>query len=310
MEIFAITLGTFAVVGSAVYAALAPRVARAEDVVRSRLAAIADAAAVPAGVTAPEAREGFWERAARFFVDRGGSPERDSGVGRLLHQGGYSGERAPRILLGVRIVLAIGTAVVAFTAAAFLHASFARTLLGVGAAAAVGYVVPLVWVKRQARLRLRDVEETFPDTLDLLVVCVEAGLGIDAALVRVADEQASHGLAIGDELRLTCREAQAGIPRREALTRMAARLESDYVRSLTGFLIQTEELGGSIARSLKVYAETMRQRRRQRAEEHVRKTVIRLLLPLALLIMPALFLVVFAPPAVNIVKFVDSPQGK
>jgi tight adherence protein C len=134
------------------------------------------------------------------------------------------------------------------------------------------------------------------------VVCVEAGLGVDNALVKVAEEQQGQGLAAGDELLLMTREMQAGLARREALTRLADRLDLEEVRGLTVFLVQTEEIGGSIARSLRIYAETMRQKRIQKAEEAARKLVIKLLLPLAFCILPALFCVIFAPPAVNIVK--------
>jgi len=101
---------------------------------------------------------------------------------------------------------------------------------------------------------------------------------------------------------LMMRERQAGLTRREALTRLADRLDLEEVRGLTAFLVQTEEIGGSIARSLRIYAETMRQKRIQKAEEAARKLVIKLLFPLAFCILPALFCVIFAPPAVNIVK--------
>jgi len=157
---------------------------------------------------------------------------------------------------------------------------------------------------------MRDIQEAFPDTLDLLVTCVEAGLGLDGALVRVANEQAEQKLAIGDEFQLLSREMQAGVARREALSRMAARLELEDLRNLAVFLIQTEELGGSIARSLKVYASTMRQKRKQRAEEAARKMVIKLLFPLALFIMPALLLVVLGPPAINIMRMFGNFTGK
>jgi tight adherence protein C len=103
---------------------------------------------------------------------------------------------------------------------------------------------------------------------------------------------------------------QAGIARREALARMADRLDLDEFRSLTTFLVQTEELGGSIARSLRVYADTMRQKRIQKAEEAARKMVIKLLFPLVLFIMPALFLVIFSPIMINITKLFANAPGK
>jgi tight adherence protein C len=305
MELTLIALGTFGFVASLLYATLVPRGARARDVVRGRLEAIAASGAGGAaeGRIVAGVEESLWESLARSFADRH-TADQGSKVAQTLHQAGYRAERAVPVFVGLRILAAFAGAAALFTLGATLGWSFPRVVLGMAIAAGFASIVPLAIVQRQARLRLRDMEETFPDTLDLLVICVEAGLGTDAALLRVAEEQSGHGLAIGHELLLACREAQAGIPRREALTRMANRLGSEPVRSLTRFLVQTEELGGSIARSLRVYASTMRQKRRQKAEELVRKLVIRLLFPLALFIMPSLFLVVFAPPAVNIMKFV------
>src|SRR5262249_37434985 len=135
------------------------------------------------------------------------------------------------------------------------------------------------------------------------------GLGIDAAFVRVAQEQAEQGLAIGKELELMNREMQAGLPRRDALSRLGDRLDLEEIRGLTAFLVQTDEIGGSIARCLRVYAETMRDKRMQRAEEAARKLVIKLLLPLAFCIMPALFLVTFSPLVLNIAKLFASAPG-
>jgi tight adherence protein C len=129
---------------------------------------------------------------------------------------------------------------------------------------------------------------------------------VDGALVRVAKEQAEQGLAIGDEFQLMSQEMQAGILRREALSRLADRIGLDDLRGLVTFLTQTEELGGSIARSLRVYASTMRQKRSQKAEEVARKAVVKLIFPLVLFIMPALFLVVLGPAAVNILTLLSN----
>ena len=254
--------------------------------------------------------EGFWDYMAKFFVGEKELTGKDTVVHRLLHQAGYPGERAVRTFWGVRFFLAIAGAAAAFFLTALSLASPVRMLLGVAAGAAVAYTLPFSYIRRKSRFRMRDIQEAFPDTLDLLVTCVEAGLGLDGALVRVANEQAEQKLAIGDEFQLLSREIQAGVTRREALSRMAKRLELEDLRNLAVFLIQTEELGGSIARSLKVYATTMRQKRRQRAEEAARKMVIKLLFPLALFIMPSLLLVVLGPPAINIMRMFGSFTGK
>jgi tight adherence protein C len=253
--------------------------------------------------------ETFWEQTANFFLGEKELPESYSAVGRTLHQAGYSGERAVRIFWGVCIFSTIAFAAAAFLLASISFAPISSTVMLIAASAGIGYLLPFSNVRRKAKLRMREIRETFPDMLDLLVVCVEAGLGIDAAFVRVAEEQSQQGLAIGKEIELMNREIQAGLTRREALSRLADRLDLEEIRGLTAFLVQTEEIGGSIARSLRVYAETMRDKRMQRAEEAARKLVIKLLLPLAFCIMPAMFLVIFSPPALNIIKLFASAPG-
>jgi tight adherence protein C len=176
-----------------------------------------------------------------------------------------------------------------------------------GAGAFVGYMLPFMTVYRKAKARVLEMKESLPDALDLLVVCVEAGMGIDAALSRVAKEQSAQGLAIGEELMLANQEMQAGAVRKEALTRLADRVGLDEFKALVTFLTQTEELGGSIARSLRVYAETMRDKRSQAAEEAARKTVIKLIFPLVFFILPAIFIVVLGPPGLQIIKALQDP---
>jgi len=311
MEIF-IAIGIFGLVGGFLFLLLTPKAASQGEAVQKRIAAIATTEGGSGRVTPLDADEdeGFWDYVAKFFVGEKELTGKNTVVHRLLHQAGYPGERAVRTFWGVRIFLAIAGAAAAFFLTALSLASPVKMLLGVAAGAAVGYTLPFSYIRRKARFRMRDIQEAFPDTLDLLVTCVEAGLGLDGALVRVANEQADQKLAIGDEFQLLSREMQAGVARREALSRMAARLELEDLRNLAVFLIQTEELGGSIARSLKVYASTMRQKRKQRAEEAARKMVIKLLFPLALFIMPALLLVVLGPPAINIMRMFGNFTGK
>ncbi len=314
MDFFAIALGSSALVACILYVAVAPRPARPSDVIRGRLESLLHGEGPGGAAVTLDLWEGagpatIWERAAKFFLGDATPTERDTPLRRVLHQAGFWGERPFQILLGVRVVLSIALAAYFFFMLGMAHSPTLKVAAGVVAGAAGGWGLPLFVVKRWAFIRQRDIEEAFPDALDLLVVCVEAGLGIDASLVRVAEEQSAQGLAIGHELLLATREVRAGVPRREALERMANRLESESVRSCAGYLIRTEELGGSIGRSLKIYAETMREKRMHKAQETARKTVIRLLFPLALLILPSLFLVVTAPVIVNIVSFVQSTGG-
>ena len=180
-------------------------------------------------------------------------------------------------------------------------------LLLSAAGAATGYMLPFITVLRKSRARVRQMRETLPDTLDLIVVCVEAGMGVDAALNRVGKEQNSQQLALGEELMLTTQEMQAGSVRKDALIRLAERVGIEEFRALVTFLTQTEEMGGSIARSLRVYAETMRDKRSQAAEEAARKTVIKLIFPLVFFILPAIFIILLGPPGLGIMEMLANP---
>jgi tight adherence protein C len=168
-------------------------------------------------------------------------------------------------------------------------------------------MLPALSVFRKARTRVREMKETLPDTLDLIVVCVEAGMGVDSALTRVGREQNAQGLALGEEFLLATQEMQAGAPRKEALLRLADRAGIDELKAMVTFLTQTEEMGGSISRSLRVYAETMRDKRSQAAEEAARKTVIKLIFPLVFFILPAIFILLLGPPGLGIVQMLSNP---
>jgi tight adherence protein C len=311
MEILLIAIGTFGIVGGLSLLVFAPKTASEYDIVQQRLAAIVGNGGQMKGQLEflDSGEKTFWEQTANFFLGKEDLPEQFTTVSRTLHQAGYSGERSVRIFWGVCICSTLAFAMAAFLLASVSFAPVSSAVMLLVVSAGVGYILPFSNIRRKAKLRMREIRETFPDTLDLLVVCVEAGLGIDAAFVRVAQEQSAQGLAIGKELELMNREMQAGIARREALTRLADRLDLEEIRGLTAFLVQTDEIGGSIARSLRVYAETMREKRMQRAEEAARKLVIKLLLPLAFCIMPSMFLVIFSPPALNIVKLFASAPG-
>jgi tight adherence protein C len=186
-------------------------------------------------------------------------------------------------------------------------ASIQDVMLLAGVGGAIGYMLPYLTVRRKAR-RGSWMKETLPDTLDLIVVCVEAGMGVDA-LESCGKEQADQGLARGEELVLATQELRAGAVRKEALTRCADRIGIEEFRGLITFLTQTEELGGSIARSLRVYASTMREKRSQAAEEAARKAVIKLIFPLVFLILPAIFIMLLGPPLEHYEDFIESTEG-
>jgi len=308
MEILITTVSVFVLVSSVVFSLISPKTKIEEEVIQRRLEAIAANSERPAAgrVHLLEQEDTVWEKILRIFLGEKELPERYKGVRIFLHQAGYPGERAVRIFWGVRLFTTA-----AFGVASFLYGFFQGATLG-GlfalplAGTALGYIAPLFIVKRKGRDRTRQIRQTLPDTLDLLVICVEAGLGMDAALFRVGKEQAEQGLIIGEELQLMSQEVRAGVVRREALSRFADRLGVEELHSLITFLNQTEEVGGSIARSLRVYASTMREKRSQKAEESARKTVIKLIFPLVFFVMPALLLIVLGPALINIMKLFSS----
>jgi tight adherence protein C len=249
----------------------------------------------------------MWERVANFFFGDKEMPDRFSGISRRLHQAGYRGHRAIRIFWGLRLFLCMALGFGSMLLAWISQSSMKDFLMLGGFAALVGYMLPFITIYRKARTRVREMRETLPDALDLIVVCVEAGMGVDAALNRVGREQNEQGLALGEELLLATQEMQAGSVRKEALTRLADRVGVDEFKGLVTFLTQTEEMGGSIARSLRVYAETMRDKRSQAAEEAARKTVIKLIFPLVFFILPAIFIILLGPPGLGIMQMLSDP---
>jgi tight adherence protein C len=305
-----IAIAVFGVVGAIMYLVLAPKAPIAEDMIQRRLETISGprTAAGPVRLYDTE-QETFWERVADFFFGSKEIPENLSRAGTRLHQAGYRGIRAIRIYWGLRIFLALAFALTGLLLSFSMNASIQDVLLLGGAAGALGYMLPYLTVFRKAKSRVLAMREALPDTLDLIVVCVEAGMGVDAALNRVGNEQNSQKLAIGEELLLATQEMQAGARRKDALIRLAERCGVDEIRGLVTFLTQTEELGGSIARSLRIYAETMRDKRSQSAEEAARKAVIKLIFPLVFFILPAIFIILLGPAGLQIMKALADPTG-
>lgn len=308
MEVL-IAIGVFGIVGAIVYFSLASRGAVTEEAIQRRLENIATRPQASAPIRLYETgEETFWEQVAKFFFGDQEIPARLTRAGKRLHQAGYRGQRAIRIYWGLRIFLCIALAFGGLMFAILSRAPFQDVLLLSAVGGVVGFMLPFITVFRKAKARVLEMKETLPDTLDLLVICVEAGMGVDAALVRVAREQSNQGLAIGEEVSLATQEMQAGAMRKEALLRMAERCGVEELRSLLTFLTQTEELGGSIARSLRVYAETMRDKRSQAAEEAARKTVIKLIFPLVFFILPAIFIIILGPAGIAIMKTLSTPM--
>ena len=175
--------------------------------------------------------------------------------------------------------------------------------------AAVGFYLPNMWLSRQTSKRQEEIRLSLPDALDLMVICVEAGQGLNAALVTVGREMLIHAPRLSEEMRLISSEIRAGLTRATALRNFASRTGVEEARAMCAVLIQSDRLGTSIAQALRVHAQSMRTRRRQRAEENARKTAVKLLFPLVFCIFPALLVVILAPAMIQIVRTLSDTAG-
>jgi tight adherence protein C len=169
-------------------------------------------------------------------------------------------------------------------------------------AAVAGYVVPGVYVSRQTKLRQKAIQNGLPDVLDLLTVCVEAGSGLDQAIVKASEELSLVHPVLAGELKGITTEMRAGKGRLDAFRNFATRTGVDDVRTLVAMLTQTDRFGTSIAQALRTHAETSRIKRRQRAEERAAKVSVKLVFPLALCLFPALYVVCFGPVVVKVYR--------
>jgi len=167
-------------------------------------------------------------------------------------------------------------------------------------AAGVGYALPGLWLQWKTSKRQKQIQNGLPDALDLLIVCVEAGSGLDAAIVKASDELSIAYPALAEELKLITTETRAGKPRLEAFKNFAQRTGVDDVRSLVAMMVQTDRFGTSIAQALRTHAEVSRTKRRQRAEEKAAKLGVKLVFPLVFCLFPALYVVVLGPAVIKI----------
>lgn len=217
---------------------------------------------------------------------------------------GLRSPNAPAAFFGAKTLLALVLPTVAY-----MWLALSGSALGTEAymaallfSAALGYYLPNFVLRRLVFLRQREIFETFPDALDLMTVCVEAGLAIDAALMKVAEEMRHKSQALSDELHLVTLELRAGASKEDALRNLAMRTGVEDVDTLVAMLIQAERFGTSIADSLRVHAEMLRTKRRQRAEEAAAKIALKLLFPLIFCIFPAMLLVLLGPAFISIYR--------
>jgi tight adherence protein C len=217
---------------------------------------------------------------------------------------GFRHSSAPAIFFGAKTALALGLPLMTFFFLNVSNANYSTNallfwLLG---AAASGYYLPNILLKNAIMRRQREMFESFPDALDLMTVCVEAGLSMDAALARVSTEISLKSQILSEELHLVTLEMRAGSPKEKALRNLALRTGVDDVDALVAMLIQAERFGTSIADSLRVQSDELRTKRRQRAEEQAAKIALKLLFPLIFFIFPSLLVVLMGPAFIQIYR--------
>jgi len=228
--------------------------------------------------------------------------EEQSTLKAKLASAGFRKESAPVMFLASKtagaLVLGVVGALWAINGEKEMMQLVGHTLIGAG----LGFMLPNLWLGMAAGRRCEAIRNGLPDALDLMVVAVESGLGLDAAIQRVGDEMSDVHPALTEEFQISTIETQMGTPRSEALTKMANRTDVAEMRAMVAVITQAEKLGTSIASALRTQAETLRTKRRQRAEERAQKTAVKLLLPLILFIFPTIFVVLAGPAALQIMK--------
>jgi tight adherence protein C len=278
--------------------------------------AAAALALAPGGTTAIEQRLGEltgapekplevdrgYERAIVAALKRMGAvaPKSVSEMGKLqqkLVYAGYRNREALIVFFGIRLAAAIGVFFILATPVLF-RPNVMMALAG----AAMGYLAPSMVLGRMAERRQHRIRLGLPDVLDLLVVSVEAGLGLDQAIQRVGEELAFAHPDLADELKLINLELRAGKGRIDALRNLAERTGVDDVQSLVAMLVQTDKFGTSVAQSLRVHSDTVRTKRRQRAEEAAAKTGVKMVFPLVFCIFPAIWVVAIGPAAIKFIQ--------
>jgi tight adherence protein C len=223
------------------------------------------------------------------------SPSEVSRTRGWLIEAGLRDSRHLSLYVGSRVLLAIVALVIALAAGA----SSPTLLVGIPA---MGFFLPRFALKRMIAKRQRRITLGLPDALDLTVICVEAGLALDQAMMRVGEDLRHAHPELSDEFYLVNLEMRAGKPRAEALRNLAARTGVNDVRALVATLVQTDRFGTSVAQALRVHSDSLRTERRQRAEEQAAKTTIKMVIPLVVFILPSIILVSLGPAIIQLIR--------
>jgi tight adherence protein C len=216
-----------------------------------------------------------------------------------LIQAGFDSANASMVYAALRVATLVGLPLLVLVL--LPQKTFFMATVMVGAAAIAGLIAPVWYLHRSMRLRQEKIRRGLPDGIDLLVVCVEAGISLDAAILRVAKDLVYVHPDLARELLVVSRKTNAGVTREEALRGLWERTGVEEIRTLVTSLVQSEKWGSSSARVLRVASETLRRKRRHAAEKRAATAPIKMLVPMAILIFPALFVVILGPAVLNII---------
>jgi len=220
----------------------------------------------------------------------------------MLANAGFRSDTAATFYQGIRMACLVGFLVPALIYYLLADGFTYKAAQYIAVFGGLGLYIPKIALSMMKSARQKEIFLTLPDGLDLLVVCVESGLGLDAAMRKVTDEMKGHAIVLCEEFQLANLQLQMGRPRREVLHDLGVRTGVDDVKALAAILIQADRFGSSIAQALRVQSDSMRTRRRQIAEEKAAKTAVQLIFPLVLFIFPAIFVVLVGPAAIQISK--------
>jgi tight adherence protein C len=224
---------------------------------------------------------------------------------------GYRSDTAPMVFFMAKTVLTFMLPAILILYLMISRVDYAADLLlmFIVASAGLGYFLPNVFLERRIAYRKREILDSFPDAMDLIIVCVESGLGLDAALARVSEEMHMISPVLGEELHLINLELRAGSSRERALRNLALRTGVEDIDTLVAMLVQSDRFGTSVAQALRVHAENLRTKRRLRAEEAAAKIALKLLFPLIFFIFPSMLLVLLGPAIISINRVLLPAMG-
>jgi tight adherence protein C len=223
----------------------------------------------------------------------------------LMARAGYRSPEAATVVRGAQIILPVVLVAVVYVTGLYKF----NPIFLLGLAALGGFLLPDLWLTSRIKRRQKRIVLGLPDGLDLLVVCVEAGMGLDQALFRVAQEVHLAHRELSDELQLVNLEMRIGKSRMDALRELSTRTGVEDLKTLVAMLIQTDRFGTDLAQALRTHSENLRIRRRQHAEEMAAKTTVKMVLPLVFFIFPALFVVLLGPAVLSLIREFHQATG-